>query len=249
MKTYTLIGSDGRPYASEAPGLLGGHRGNRVYGRLDCPGAVRWIARGHYVRQRVFFADEAAAVAAGYRPCASCLPSEYRAWKDRQGMVRSCVIDSPVGPLRLRAEGDDLVGLAFDDRGVACGGEDGVFADTARQLREYFRGTRAAFDLPLRFDRGSEFERRVWQALLEIPYGATTTYGEIARAVSGPGADPPLARDVGGAVGRNPLSIIVACHRVVGRDGRLTGYAGGLDRKRFLLELEQPPPEDRGQLW
>lgn len=234
MKTYTLIGRDGQPYASPAPGLLGGHRANRVYGRLDCPGALRWIARGHYVRQRVFFADEATAVAAGYRPCAGCLPSEYRTWKDRQDMVRSCVIDSPVGPLRLRADGDDLVGLAFDDRGVACGGEEGVFSDTARQLKEYFRGTRTTFDLPLRFSRGSEFERRVWQALLEIPYGATTTYGELAAALGEPGA----ARAVGAANGRNPIAIIVPCHRVVGAGGRLTGYGGGLPRKRALLALE-----------
>lgn len=80
-KVYTLIGADGRPYASPTPGTLGGHRGNRIYGRLDCPGALRWIARGHYVKQRVFFADEATAIAAGYRPCAVCLPERYRLWQ------------------------------------------------------------------------------------------------------------------------------------------------------------------------
>lgn len=80
-KTYTLIGADGRPYASPSPGTLGGHRRNRVYGRLDCAGARRWIAKGHYVSHRVFFADEATAVAAGYRPCARCLPERYREWK------------------------------------------------------------------------------------------------------------------------------------------------------------------------
>ncbi len=78
---YTLLGADRVPYGSEAPGTLGGHRRNRVYGRLDCAGALRWIAKGHYVRHRVFFADEATAVAAGYRPCARCMPEEYRAWK------------------------------------------------------------------------------------------------------------------------------------------------------------------------
>ena len=84
MDVYTLIGADGRPYRSEAPGTLGGHRGNKVYGRLDCAGAARWIAEGHYVKQRVFFADEPTAVAAGYRPCARCLPAEYAAWKRRR---------------------------------------------------------------------------------------------------------------------------------------------------------------------
>jgi methylphosphotriester-DNA--protein-cysteine methyltransferase len=78
---YTLIGRAGRPYESAEPGTLGGHRRNKVYGRLDCPGALRWIAGGHYVRHRVFFADEPTAIAAGYRPCANCLPAEYAAWK------------------------------------------------------------------------------------------------------------------------------------------------------------------------
>ena len=80
-KQYRLLGADGRDVLSDAPGTLGGHRRNRVYGRLDCPSALRWIARGHYVRHRVFFADEATAIAAGYRPCARCLPEAYRRWK------------------------------------------------------------------------------------------------------------------------------------------------------------------------
>jgi hypothetical protein len=80
-RTYTLIGADGRPFKSQAPGTLGGHRRNKVYGRLDCAGALRWIAKGKYVRHRVFFADEGTAVAAGYRPCARCMPERYRAWK------------------------------------------------------------------------------------------------------------------------------------------------------------------------
>ena len=80
-KAYTLIGAEGHPYSSPTPGLLGGHRRNKVYGRLDCAGALRWIAKGKYVRHRVFFADEPAAIAAGYRPCARCMPVEYDAWK------------------------------------------------------------------------------------------------------------------------------------------------------------------------
>ena len=82
--TYTLIGADGAAYGSPTPGTLGGHRRSKVYGRLDCPGALRWIAKGHYVAHRVFFADEPTAAAAGYRPCARCLPEEYRAWKASQ---------------------------------------------------------------------------------------------------------------------------------------------------------------------
>jgi len=81
--SYSLLGPDG-PYRSGTPGTLGGHRRNKVYGRLDCPGALRWIAKGHYVKHRVFFADEPTAIATGYRPCANCLPERYRAWKARQ---------------------------------------------------------------------------------------------------------------------------------------------------------------------
>jgi Metal binding domain of Ada len=83
-KLYKLIGPDGRQVLSETPGTLGGHRRNKLYGRLDCPSALRWLAKGHIVRHRVFFADEATAIAAGYRPCAVCLPDAYRAWKAAQ---------------------------------------------------------------------------------------------------------------------------------------------------------------------
>lgn len=82
---YRLIGADGRPYESAVRGTLGGHRRNRIYGTLDCPGAARWLAKGHYVRHRVFFADEQTAVAAGYRPCARCLPDAYAAWRRQYG--------------------------------------------------------------------------------------------------------------------------------------------------------------------
>jgi methylphosphotriester-DNA--protein-cysteine methyltransferase len=78
---YTLIGADGKPHPSATPGTLGGHRKSKIYGRLDCRGAAMWIAKGHYVKQRVFFADEATAIAAGYRPCANCMPEAYRAWR------------------------------------------------------------------------------------------------------------------------------------------------------------------------
>ena len=82
---YHLIGKDGKPYDSETPGTLGGHRKLKIYGRLDCPSALRYIAKGQYVAHRVFFADEETAIAAGYRPCAKCMPEAYRRWKERQG--------------------------------------------------------------------------------------------------------------------------------------------------------------------
>jgi methylated-DNA-[protein]-cysteine S-methyltransferase len=107
------------------------------------------------------------------------------------------------------------------------------FEDVARQLGEYFAGDRSAFELPLKAN-GTDFDRRVWELIAEIPYGQTTTYGDLARDL-GAGTDP---RDVGAAVGRNPLSIVIPCHRVIGSTGKLTGYAGGLERKRALLQIE-----------
>jgi methylated-DNA-[protein]-cysteine S-methyltransferase len=107
------------------------------------------------------------------------------------------------------------------------------FADLRDQLAEYFAGTRHRFDLPLAA-AGSPFQQRVWEELREIPYGETISYGELSRRV-GPPATP---RNVGWANGRNPIAVIVPCHRVIGADGSLTGYGGGLDRKRLLLELE-----------
>jgi methylated-DNA-[protein]-cysteine S-methyltransferase len=118
------------------------------------------------------------------------------------------------------------------------------FDEAIAQLTEYFAGERREFDLPLN-PRGSDTARRVWQLLTEIPYGQTTTYGELASRV-GRGISP---RDVGGFVGQNPLSILIACHRVVGSNGKLAGYAGGLDRKRYLLELEQAIPASPATLW
>ena len=109
---------------------------------------------------------------------------------------------------------------------------------------EYFAGERRDFDLPLH-PRGSDQARQVWQRIAEIPYGQTTSYGELARRVGG----GLSARDIGGFVGDNPLSILIPCHRVVGSTGKLTGYAGGLDRKRYLLELEMAIPASPQGLW
>ncbi len=112
---------------------------------------------------------------------------------------------------------------------------DPVLAEAARQLRQYLEGERTAFDLPIRLE-GSPFQQQVWALLQQVPFGETTTYGRLAEALG----DKNLARMVGQAVGRNPLSIVVGCHRVLGKDGKLTGYAGGLERKEFLLTLESP---------
>jgi methylated-DNA-[protein]-cysteine S-methyltransferase len=234
--TYTLIDAQGQPYESHTPGTLGGHRGNRVYGRLDCEGALRWIARGHYTPQRVFFADEATAIAAGYRPCATCMPEEFARWKlNHRGRLYS-EHESPVGPLLLSGDREALTGLAFRRRTSIPPGwvrDDGRFAGERAQLDEYFAGERTAFDFPMRIE-GGQFDQRVWRALEEIPYGTTTTYGAIAERIGRPGR----ARAVGAANGRNPVAIVVPCHRVIGAGGKLTGYGGGLDRKRLLLELE-----------
>jgi methylated-DNA-[protein]-cysteine S-methyltransferase len=234
--TFTLIDANGRPYESPTPGTLGGHRGNRVYGRLDCTGARRWIARGHYVPQRVFFADEATAIAAGYRPCAGCMPDAYARWKGRRANRSFSVYESPVGPLLLSGDDAALTGLAFLERRTVPEGwrrDDHRFSEERRSLDRYFAGESTSFDFPLRLEGGG-FDREVWEALRAIPYGTTTTYGAIAEELGDPGA----ARAVGAANARNPIAIVVPCHRVIGAGGKLTGYGGGLDRKRTLLAHE-----------
>lgn len=149
------------------------------------------------------------------------------------------VLATTLGELTVVREGGSLTGLYFPrhwprpDRAAFGARGDGGFEEVARQLGEFLAGDRSAFDLPLEV-RGSEFDLRVWELVIGVPYGERITYGELAHSL-GAGAEP---RDVGAAVGRNPLCIIIPCHRVVGATGRLTGYAGGLDRKRALLEIE-----------
>jgi methylated-DNA-[protein]-cysteine S-methyltransferase len=149
------------------------------------------------------------------------------------------VVASPIGPLTVIREDGALVRLAmspprfFVDAELGERTDDG-FADVTRQLGEYFAGERTAFDLPLR-PAGSGFELAVWDQLTRIPYGATRSYGSVAAAVGEPGG----GQAVGSANGRNPLAIVVPCHRVIGADGSLVGFGGGLARKRFLLDLEQ----------
>jgi methylated-DNA-[protein]-cysteine S-methyltransferase len=148
-------------------------------------------------------------------------------------------MEGPIGELLLVGDGHALRGLFMQEGRTAASVHpewrpaDEPFADVRRQLSEYFDGERAAFDVPLVIS-GTPFQRRVWQALRQIPYGETTTYGELARRVGRPSA----SRAVGLANGRNPIAVIVPCHRVIGSDGSLTGYGGGLERKRLLLELE-----------
>ena len=158
----------------------------------------------------------------------------------KQTMSRThTVVPSPIGPLTVVAEGGALVRLAmsppgrFVDAEIGERSEDG-FDEVVVQLGEYFAGERTAFDLPLR-PVGSDFELAVWEQLTLIPYGETRSYGSVAKAVGEPGG----AQAVGAANGRNPLAIVVPCHRVIGADGSLVGFGGGLPRKRFLLDLEQ----------
>lgn len=151
------------------------------------------------------------------------------------------LLESPVGALKLVASDQGLAAILWpndDPKRVPLAplveDEDHpILVETARQLGEYFTGGRVRFDLPLHFV-GTPFQKRVWQALLEIPYGETRSYGDLARQLGNANA----MRAVGAANGRNPISIVAPCHRVIGASGKLTGFAGGLETKAFLLKLE-----------
>ena len=160
-------------------------------------------------------------------------------------------IQSPLGDMLLAATHKGLAGAWFTDQRHRPKGLDSLdfknvphawptqdshptLLEAARQLAEFFSDKRKMFDLPLDINGGTLFQQSVWRALLKIPYGKTTSYGSISQQID----NPTAVRAVGSAVGRNPLSLIVPCHRVLGGDGSLTGYAGGLHRKTALLELE-----------
>jgi methylated-DNA-[protein]-cysteine S-methyltransferase len=152
--------------------------------------------------------------------------------------IRFRIIDSPVGPLTLAGQGRALghlrmVGQTHEPNRVGWEQDDDAFSEAAEQLVAYFAGELTDFDLELDMG-GTVFQRRVWSALQTIPYGETRSYGQIATQIGAPSA----SRAVGLANGRNPIGIIVPCHRVIGASGGLTGYGGGLDRKRALLDLE-----------
>jgi len=146
----------------------------------------------------------------------------------------NALLTSPLGPLYVEADEHGLTKLYTDGHRLHAdaGPDDGTFAEVQKQLDEYYSGERTEFDLPLS-EHGTPFELAVWARLREIPYGETTTYGELARELGS------VPRAVGRANGRNQISIIVPCHRVIGADGSLTGYAGGLSAKRSLLEHER----------
>ncbi len=154
-------------------------------------------------------------------------------------------IDSPIGRLLLAGDGDSLIQVGFQSGPRPLRPADGWIADAAplrapiAQLTEYFAGRRHGFELRLA-PRGTEFQRRVWRALTDIPYGKTISYGELARRIGKPSA----SRAVGLANGANPLPIVVPCHRVIGADGSLTGFGGGLPIKRKLLALEEAAADD-----
>lgn len=148
---------------------------------------------------------------------------------------------SRLGPVLLAATPKGLAGLWFDGQrhhpdatAWRLDPSHPILREAMRQLDDYFAGTRTAFDLPLDLEAGTPFQQGVWQALLAIPRGSSTSYRDLGQRIGAPSA----ARAVGAAVGRNPLSVVVPCHRVLGTDGSLTGYAGGLDRKTALLRLE-----------
>ena len=155
---------------------------------------------------------------------------------------------SPLGPLTMASDGEALIGLWFDDQRHALAGLDAkhearelpVFAQTRLWLEQYFAGLIPA-DPPRLSPRGTDFQARVWSLLREIPYGETRSYGELARLLSF-----PSARAIGSAVGQNPISLLIPCHRVLGANGSLTGYDGGLWRKEALLRLEGVLPGKRG---
>ena len=159
--------------------------------------------------------------------------------------MRHTTVESPLGPLTLVADGDALVGVYLADQrhrppderfGAPAPAGDATLTRAADELAEYFAGRRTRFTVPLRA-AGTAFQRAVWDRIAAIPFGATATYTDLAAALGRPTA----TRAVGAAVGRNPLSVVVPCHRVLGAGGALTGYAGGLDRKRALLALEGAP--------
>ncbi|MFN3566859.1 MAG: methylated-DNA--[protein]-cysteine S-methyltransferase [Burkholderiaceae bacterium] len=152
------------------------------------------------------------------------------------------LLATPLGTLTLESDGSHLTGIQFPrrdgkphvERGWRLDDSSPVLAQARTQLAEYFEGRRTRFDLPLR-PQGTAFQQSVWRALLKVPFGRTSTYGALAAAIGRPTA----ARAVGAAVGANPLAVVVPCHRIIGADGTLTGYAGGLARKVRLLALER----------
>ena len=218
-------------------------RTTRIFCRPECP------ARPH-PENVDHVATVGAALVAGYRPCKRCFPLHEpgRPPARTAPVVRLAVIETKLGPMIAGATAEQLVLLEFADRRMLhtqfkrlgrylqCTfelGDNSVLADTRRQLAEFFADERIDFDLPL-LTPGTPFQRRVWQELTTIPAGSTRSYAEQARALGQPEAVRAVAR----ANGDNRIAIVIPCHRVIGSDGSLTGYGGGLWRKQALLERE-----------
>lgn len=160
-------------------------------------------------------------------------------------------VDSPVGPLLIAASDDALVAIEFEDSWHPVkrnadweAGDNAMLRETRRQLGEYFAGTRRSFQLPLA-PHGTPFQQSVWSTLATIPYGQTWSYRDVAHRIG----KPEAVRAVGAANGRNPIPIVLPCHRVIGADGSLTGFGGGLPTKAFLLRLEGALPKAEGDLF
>ncbi len=161
------------------------------------------------------------------------------------GELESCVYSSPIGRLRLLADREALIGLSFEmgnswDDPLLETLDSSRFSSVGEQLDQYFLGNRQDFQLPLKLV-GTEFQISVWKSLLEIPFGQSWSYSNLALRIG----NPKAVRAVGLSNGRNPIPVIVPCHRVIGKDGSLTGFGGGLERKRFLLELEQGSKQEQ----
>lgn len=155
--------------------------------------------------------------------------------------MKSAVYDSPIGPLTLASNGEAIRQLEFENgrypQAAHPRGADKLLDQAQRELDAYFAGKLKNFTVPVA-PNGTSFQRKAWAALQKIPYGATRTYGQQAAALGNPAA----SRAVGAANGRNPIAVIIPCHRVIGAGGSLTGFGGGLERKKFLLDLEQGAP-------
>ena len=221
---------------ANTPEVLRGCRTTRIYCLPDCPAGKRTKDEN-----RVYFQSAEEARACGYRACKVCKPGASDIVPE---IFFTGYYQSPLGKYLLVSSEKGLVCLTPEERaarrlarwhqaGIKFQDGNGHNHQAARALEEYFAGRRHEFIVPLDL-RGTDFQHRVWRILGGIPYGKTRSYGEVASALGSPAA----SRAVGGAVGSNPVSIIVPCHRVIGADGGLTGYGGGLVRKQALLNLE-----------
>ncbi|GEM_PF-291203 len=216
--------------------VITGCRTTKIYCRLGCPPGRRTRPEN-----RVYFGSRNEARVRGYRPCKVCRPDESFRTREVLFFTR---YQSPLGPYILATSEKGVFCIKTEDRaprflarwedeGLEFKGDAKKNLEVVRQLDGYFKGERRGFVLPLDL-RGTPFQLQVWDLLLHIPWGEARTYGQTAKA----SGRSKAARAVGRAVGANPVAIVVPCHRIIGSDGTLTGYGGGLDRKKALLELE-----------